>query len=149
MHQLLGDTNVVIPERVVVWIHPRISLLVMPDRAIGLTDRPRRIHLRGCRILEHDDARRRENVVSVHGIQQRTDIAYDAVARALVLPKFGVRRVKVQPELVLHVDHESVDLGRIGDADEPTHASRALRREAIDVESTNDRRGGRIAERRD
>src|SRR5438045_9482330 len=98
MHQLLGDTNVVIPERVVVWIHPRISLLVMPDRAIGLTDRPRRIHLRGCRMLEHDDARRREHVVSVHGNHPRPDLAYDAVARALIVPKSRVHRVTARSE---------------------------------------------------
>ena len=65
VHQLLGDTNVVIPERVIVGIHPGIALLVMPDRAIRLTNVPRRIHLRGRRVLEDDDPRRGEDVVRV------------------------------------------------------------------------------------
>ena len=129
----------------IVRIDPRYPLLIVPDRSVLLLDRPRRIHLRRRRILEHDDPRDREHVVGVERVEERTNVAHLAVSSALVLSKLRVRGVKVQPELVLHIDDETVDLRRIGDADEPAHATRALRRESVDVQAANHRRRCRIA----
>src|SRR5687768_9878128 len=95
---------------------------------------------RGYRVLEHYDARDGENAVRVQGVDQRLQVG-NFRRCALVLLQERVARVKVQTELILDVDHERVDLGRVGNADEPAHLLRALRSEAIDVESA-DWRGG-------
>jgi hypothetical protein len=47
--------------------------------------------------------------------------------------------MEVQSKLVLHVDDETIDLRRIGNPNEPVHATGALCGEAIHVEPADDR----------
>src|SRR5688500_4700212 len=74
----------------------------------------------------------------VESVDQRLHVR-DFRLRAGVLLEDGIVAVEVQPELILHVDDERVDLGRVGDADELPHLAGALGREAVDVETSNRR----------
>src|SRR6266542_2509052 len=130
------DAKVVLPDRARVRVHPHQSLLVAPRRAVRPSYCMRRIPLRSHRILEDDDPRDRQYPVRPDRIHHRLKTR-DLHLLALVSPKQRVGRVEVQPELVLHVDYECVDLGGSRDRDEIVHPLPALRREAVEIESTH------------
>ena len=101
------------------------------------------MHARRHRILEHDDSRDRKNVVRLQRVEQRRHVRNHA-RRPRVLREVGVMRFVIEPELVLHVDDERVDLRRVGRGDQLCHPLAALRRPAVHVERAHRRPGRRI-----
>jgi len=56
-----------------------------------------------------------------HRIDQRADVA-DVPASAAGIPReLGLLRPKIEPEFVLHVDHETVDFRGIRDGEHVAH----------------------------
>ncbi len=123
-----------------VRVDPGDALFVAPDRAVGFANRPLGMDARGDGVLEHDDARDGKDVVRLERVEQRGDVRDARAAR--VLGEFRVLSFVIEPEFVLHVDDERVDLRFVGGGDQLGHASLALRRPAIDVERAHDRRRG-------
>src|SRR6185437_1191094 len=101
-----------------------------------LADGPFRVHARRDRVLEDDDAGYREDVVRAKRVEQWPDAR--RARRAGILGKYWILSFVIEPELVLHVDHERVDLRGVGLGDELGHAPLALRRPPVDVERADD-----------
>ena len=117
LHQLFGDADVVVPQLVVIRIHPREALLVAPDASRpGL-----RIVHSGCTRAVTESLN--TTMRAIGRILCAFSVSSSAVTIAAssplpgVLRELRIRRLVVQPELVLHVDDERVDLRRsaIGD----------------------------------
>ena len=146
----------VAPGAVLVRVEPRIPLLVAPRGTwIGLpTNRPLELRAREQRILRDDDARDRIDVVRAHRVEHRAQprMGHRAIGvRADRLRERHARAVEDEAAIVLHVDHERVDLGAARERDE-LPAAIAERRPAIHVEPANDfglrnERGAELGER--
>ena len=140
--RFFGHANVVVPQLALIRIHPEHAFLVAPRRAVPPPDVPRGVHARRDGVLEDDDSGDRQDVMRAERVEQCPEVRYHA-ALAGVPRDRRIGRGEVQPELVLDVDDERIDLGRVGDGDQLAHPLDALGGEAIHVEAADDGGVGR------
>ena len=127
-HGLGRELGRIDPHRVVVRVHPRDVDPVAPLTAVARSHRPLRLTLGEPGVLGHHDARDRIDAVGKQRIEARPDAAgADAVVRADLLGRLHRRRIEQAAGVVLDVDHEGVDLGRVGEVHEVPQLVRAER----------------------
>ncbi len=108
------------PDGVVVGVHPGDVDPVAPQLSrVAVLDRPRALAFREERILRHHDARDGIDAVSGECIEPSLRVLRShAPVRADLLGRRYRRRVEQAASVILHVDHEGVDLGLIREAHE-------------------------------
>ncbi len=143
LYRLARQVRRVDPDRVVVGVDPRDVDPVAPQPARrAVPDRPGALALGQERVLGDDEARDRVDAVRPERVEPRPHVlGARALARADLLGRGHRRRVQQAPRVVLHVDHEGVDLGGVGERDQLPQFGRA-ERPGVHVQALDGAAGG-------